>query len=178
MTSDQTVPDENNLWSDHPRPKYPLIRLKCARNTVCARSALETVSDQTLPDGSDLWWDRNHTINKTIVLPWPRPNPDHRSDDCALKITSDQTFVPWKVTPDKLLCGRDHLWSDSIALKIVWLGIEFTLNEFLYFYCNIFISQNLMFALLNSSKEKTIRKALLEKRKKRNRWEKIYFVCQ
>ena len=84
MTSDQTVPDESNLWSDNPRPKYPLIRVKSARNTLCARSALETVSDQTFPGRKDLWSDQNQTIVQKIVRPWPRQNPDHRPDDCAL----------------------------------------------------------------------------------------------
>ena len=67
VTSDQTVPDESNFWSDHPRPKYPLIRLKCAQNTMCALSGLETVSDQIFPDGMDLWSDQNQTIVQTIV---------------------------------------------------------------------------------------------------------------
>ena len=103
VTSDQTVPDESNLWSDHPRPTYPLIRLKGARNTVCALSALETLSDQTFPVGKDLWSDQNQTIVQTIVRPWPRPNPDHRSDDCVLIVTSDQTNVRSKVTPDQTI---------------------------------------------------------------------------
>ena len=90
---DQTVPDESHLWSDPPRPKYPLIRQKCARNTVCALSALETVSDQTFPDGKDLWSDHNQTIVQTIVLPWPSSNPDHCPDDCVLKSSSYQTIV-------------------------------------------------------------------------------------
>ena len=103
VTPDQTVPDESYLWSDPPRPKYPLIRLKCARNTVCALNALETVSDQTFPDGKDLWSDHNQTIAQTIVQPWPSPSPDHCPDDCALKITSDQTIVRSKVTPDQTI---------------------------------------------------------------------------
>ena len=103
VTPDQTVPDESYLWSDPPRPKYPLIRLKCARNTVCALSALETVSDQTFPDGKDLWSDHNQTIVQTIVRPWPSSNPDHCPDDCALKITSDQPIVRSKVTPDQTI---------------------------------------------------------------------------
>ena len=103
VTPDQTVPDESYLWSDPPRPKYPLIRLKCARNTVCALSALETVSDQTFPDGKDLWSDHNQTIVQTIVRPWPSSNPDHCPDDCVLKITSDQPIVRSKVTPDQTI---------------------------------------------------------------------------
>ena len=99
----QTVPDESYLWSDPPRPQYPLIRLKCARNTVCALSALEAVSDQTFPDGKDLWSDHNQTIVQTIVRPWPSSNPDHCPDDCALKITSDQPIVRPKVTPDQTI---------------------------------------------------------------------------
>ena len=105
VTSDQTVPDESYLWSDQSRPKYPVIRLMCTQNTVCALSALETVSDQTIPDGKDLWSDQNQTIVQTIVRPWPRPNPDHRPDDCALKITPDQTIVRSKVTPDQTIVG-------------------------------------------------------------------------
>ena len=95
VTSDQTVPDESNLWSDHHRPKYPLIRLKCAQTKV--------PSDQTLPGGKDLWSDQNQTIVQTIVHRWPRPNPDHRPDDCVLKITSDQTIARSKVTPDQTI---------------------------------------------------------------------------
>ena len=103
VTPDQTVPDETYLWSDPPRPKYPLIRLKCARNTVCALSALETVSDQTFPDGKDLWSDHNQTIVQKIVRPWPSQSSDHCPDGCALKITSDQTIVRSKVTPDQTI---------------------------------------------------------------------------
>ena len=36
----------NRLWSDRPRPKWPLIRRECARRSLCARSALEAASDQ------------------------------------------------------------------------------------------------------------------------------------
>ena len=97
------MPSGSDPWSDPPRPKYPLIRLKCARNTVCALSALETVSDQTFPDGKDLWSDHNQTIVQTIVRPWPSSNPDHCPDDCALKITSDQPIVRSKVTPDQTI---------------------------------------------------------------------------
>ena len=97
------VPYESDLWSDHPRPKYPLIRLKCARNTVCALSAIETVSDQTFPDEKELWSDQNQTIVQKIMRSWPRPNPDHRPDDCALKIASDQTVVRSKFNPDQTI---------------------------------------------------------------------------
>ena len=47
ITSDQTVPGKWDLWSDRPRPKWPLIRRVCARRSLCARSALEAASDQT-----------------------------------------------------------------------------------------------------------------------------------
>ena len=102
-TTQVEVPSGSDLWSDRARRKYPLIRLNRARNIVCALSALERVSDQTLPDGKDLWSDLNQTIVKTIVRPWPRSNPDHRPDDCALKISSDQTIVRSKVTPDQTI---------------------------------------------------------------------------
>ena len=72
--------DESNIWSDHPWPKYPLIRLKCARNTVCTRSALETVSDQNFPNGKDVWSNQNHTIARTICA-----QNHHWSDSIALK---------------------------------------------------------------------------------------------
>ena len=36
MTTDQTVSDKNDLWSDRPWLNYPLIRLSCARSSVCA----------------------------------------------------------------------------------------------------------------------------------------------
>ena len=105
VTSDQTMPDESNLWSDHPRPKYPLIRLKCARNTVCAPSALETVSDQTFPGVKDLWSEQNQTIVQTIV----------RSKPLLIRLLCVQ-----KSLLIRLLCAQNHLWSDSIALEIVW----------------------------------------------------------
>ena len=41
----QTVPDESDLWSDRPRPKWPLIRLSCAWNSVSAPSALKATSN-------------------------------------------------------------------------------------------------------------------------------------
>ena len=46
IASDQTVPEKWDLWSDRPRPKWPLIRRECARRSLCARSALEAASDQ------------------------------------------------------------------------------------------------------------------------------------
>ena len=92
LTSDQTVPDKSNLWSDNPRLRYPLIRLKCTRNTVCARSALETVSDQTFPDGNDLW-------------------SDHCPEDCATMAQSKP----------RRLCAQNHFWSDYLSLEIVRL---------------------------------------------------------
>ena len=101
---------QSNFRSDHPRLKYPLIRLK---------SALGTVFDQTSPDGKDLWSDQNQTTVQTIERPWPRLNPDHRPDDCALKTTSDQPLCAQKSILIRLLCARNHLWSDSIALEIV-----------------------------------------------------------
>ena len=145
VTPDQTVPDESYLWSVPPRPKYPLIRLKCARNTVCALSAQETVSDQTFPDRKDLWSDHNQTIVQTIVRPWPSPSPNHCSNDCALKITSDQTIVRSKVTPDQTIVRSKSPHRTNCY--------------------NIFILYKVMFALLYSSKEKTILKVLMLKKR-------------
>ena len=99
--------NESNLWLDRPRPKCPLIRLKTARNNVCARSALEVVSEQTLPDWNDLWWDWKQTIAQTIVQPRHRPNPEHCPDDCLLKINSDQTIVRSKVFSWSNYCALD-----------------------------------------------------------------------
>ena len=45
--SDQTTPDQSDLWSDFPRPKWPLIW----------PSQTKATSDQTFPDQSDLWSD-------------------------------------------------------------------------------------------------------------------------
>ena len=64
-----------------------------SKHRVRSRSALEVVSDQNSPDENDLWADQDQTIVRTIVRPWPRPNPEFCPDDCALKITSDQTIV-------------------------------------------------------------------------------------
>ena len=85
VTSAQTMPDKRSLWSDHPRPKYHLIGLKCSRNTVCAPSALKNVSDQTFPDGNDLWSERKQTIVKTFVRARPWPKADYHPDNCASK---------------------------------------------------------------------------------------------
>ena len=65
----------NRLWSDRPRPKWPLIRRECARRSLCARSALEAASNQAssrpkwplirqVPDHCP---DEFHTIVQTKV---------------------------------------------------------------------------------------------------------------
>ena len=79
ITSDQTIPDQSILWSDQSALKTP--------------SALDNVPDQTFPDGKHLWSDQNQTIFQTIVRPSPMPNPNHRPDGFALKITSDVIIV-------------------------------------------------------------------------------------
>ena len=83
VTSDQTVPDESKRWSDHPRRSWPLIRLMCAQNTVCAECALKMVPDHTIPirNWSLIRPKSDHC--QTIVQPWPRRNADHCPDDCA-----------------------------------------------------------------------------------------------
>ena len=92
VTSDQTVPDESNLWSDHPRRSWPLIRLMCSQNTVCAECALKMVSDHTIPIRNWSLIRPNSDHCQTIVQPWTRRNPDHCPDDCARQMTSDQTI--------------------------------------------------------------------------------------
>ena len=92
VTSDQTVPDESHLWSDHPRRKWPLIRLMCAQNTVCAECALKMVSDHTIP-----------IRNWSLI----RPKSDHGPDDCALQMNSDHTIPRPKVTPDQTIPIRN-----------------------------------------------------------------------
>ena len=34
IASDQTVPDKCDIWSDHPRTKWPLIRPGCALSAL------------------------------------------------------------------------------------------------------------------------------------------------
>ena len=104
----------------------------CARNTVCARIALKTVSDQTLPDGNDLCSDLNQTIVQTIArFRWTlirlypdqkgrwsdhflgifQPPPDHCPDYCA-------TMAQTKPRPlSRHLCTSDDLWSDYPRTK-------------------------------------------------------------
>ena len=43
MASDQTVPDKSDLWSDRLGLKCHLIRLSCARSSVCDLSALKNL---------------------------------------------------------------------------------------------------------------------------------------
>ena len=116
VTSDQTI--QVKVSFDQTK-----VRWKHRVRSKCARSALQTVSDQTFLDARDLWFDQNQTSVQTIVRPWTRPKPDHRTDDCALKITSDQTIVRSKVTPDqtilrskypliRLNCARSSLISE------------------------------------------------------------------
>ena len=116
VNSDDTVADEINPWSEHPRPKCPLIRRKCARNTGCARSALEMVCNQTFPDGKDLRSDQNQTILQTLVRPWRTPNTEHQPDHCALKITSDQTIVRSKSLLIRLNCTQNSLITEWFSL--------------------------------------------------------------
>ena len=99
IAPDQTVPDKWDLWSDRPRPKWPLIRRVCARRSSCARSALKAASDQT-----------------SSRPKWPliRQVPDHCPDEFQ---TIVQTRVRSKYSP-RLKCGRNHLWSDKSALEV------------------------------------------------------------
>ena len=99
IAPDQTVPDKWDLWSDRPRPKWPLIRRVCARRSLCARSALKAASDQT-----------------SSRPKWPliRQVPDHCPDEFQ---TIVQTRVRSKYSP-RLKCGRNHLWSDKSALEV------------------------------------------------------------
>ena len=84
--------DLGDLWSDRPRPQWPLIRLVCARSSLCARSALEAASDKTISDWSDLWSDKFQIIVQTKVR--SKHFPDHvirahREHMCAGR-SSDQ----------------------------------------------------------------------------------------
>ena len=155
VPSQVEVPSGSDLWSDHPRPNYPLIRLKLTQNNVCARSALETFSDRTFPDAKDLWSDQNQTIVQTIVRPWPGPNSDHRPGDGALQITPDQNNVRSKAPLIRLNCARYRPISE-------WV---FIMNEYCY---NIFILKKLMFTLLKSSNKRTTLKVLLLKKRQPN----------
>ena len=89
------------LWSEHPRPKCPLIRLNCARNTVCDL----TVSDQTFPDGKDLWSDHNQTILQTIV----------RSKSLLIR----------------LLCARNHLIEQILLKHIHFIQNDVCIINFI-----------------------------------------------
>ena len=73
-------PDRNLLWSDRPRPEWPLTRLVWARWSLCAGGALEVTSDHKFLDRKDLWSDKFHTIVQTKV----RSNCDHYKDACTL----------------------------------------------------------------------------------------------
>ena len=99
-TSDQAVPDESNLWSDHPKSKCPLIRLKRARNTVRAWSALKVVSNQTWPDGNELLTDQNQTIAKKIVRLW-----------LLSRLLSKHRLL------SRQLCAQNYFWSHYFALQ-------------------------------------------------------------
>ena len=150
------VPSGSDLWSDRARQKYPLIRLKCARNTVCARNCLL----------SDLSRQK---------CPLIRPKPDHFPEDCALKVKSDQTIVRSKITPDqtivrpkspliRLNCVRNSLISEWFSL---WTNF--------FNFVKIFSLKKVVFALLNSSTEKNLLKVLLKKQKPKC-WEKVYLL--
>ena len=114
VTSDQTLPNESNLWSDHPRPKYPLVRLKCARNTLCARSALETVSDQSFQDGKKLrlfpGWGPD--LNWFMI----RPGRAHH------RVFPDRNYRVWKEVRAhySLDDGLEMVWSEVILVWKVW----------------------------------------------------------
>ena len=101
--SQDRVPFGSDLWSNPAGPNCPLIRLKSACKTLCAR----IVYDQILQDANDLWSNRNQTIVQKIVRPWPRPNPEHSPADCALKTTSDRTFVRLKWPLIRLNCSQN-----------------------------------------------------------------------
>ena len=124
ITSDQTVPDKRDLWSDRPRPKWPLIRRVCARRSLCARSALEAASDQT-----------------SSRPKWPliRQVPGHCPDEFQ---TIVQTKVRSKYCP-RLKCARNHLWSEN----------DFEHEQISQYRYNILIS-SIMLSILYSTNKK------------------------
>ena len=100
VTADQTIPDQSVHWSG-----WSALETPCALGVP----SMLVVSDKTLPDGNYLWSDQNQTIVQTIAQPWPKPNPHNCSDNFCSK----SLLV-------RLLSARNSLWSDSIALEVVW----------------------------------------------------------
>ena len=100
-TSDQTVPDRSDLWSDDyaledhcaldVRSKPPLIR--------------------RVPDRSDPWSDKFQTIVQTSSRPLSRLECARNTvpDYSAVEITSDQTKVRSKLPLFRLKCVRNSL---------------------------------------------------------------------
>ena len=142
ITSDQTVPDKWDLWSDSPRPNWPLIRRVCARRSLCARSALEVASDQT-----------------SSRPKWPliRQVPYHCPDEFQ---TIVQTKVRSKYCP-RLKCARNHLWSEN----------DFEHEQISQYRYNIFIS-SIILSILYSTNKKTNPESIVNESKSKTKWSK------
>ena len=69
-----------------------LIRLTCALNFKCARTAPEVVSDKTFSGRIDPWTNPNTIILQTFVRPSTRPVSDHCPNVFTLEMASDQTI--------------------------------------------------------------------------------------
>ena len=147
ITSDQTVPDKWDLWSDRPRPKWPLIRRVCARRSLWARSALEAASDQT-----------------SSRPKWPliRQVPDHCPDEFQ---TIVQTKVRSKYCP-RLKCARNHLWSEN----------DFEHEQISQYRYNIFIS-SIILSILYSTNKKNNPESIVNESKSKKNDHKNYWVC-
>ena len=68
VTSDQTIPRQNILWSDYYALETPCALEKCAR--ICLWSDLSRRKWPLIRP--------SQTIVQMIVRSWTRPNPDHR----------------------------------------------------------------------------------------------------
>ena len=122
-TSDQTVPDRSHLWSDEcaledrcaleVRSNLPLIRLKCARNSLWSDwSSLEIAYDQT------------EVRSKSPLIRQKCARNHLWSDKSALEITSDQTKVRSKLPLFRLKCVQNIPISEWFS---TWTNLSISL---------------------------------------------------
>ena len=159
-------PDPNFCLIRLSRPKIPLIRLY--RPKVFWSDHLKTTIQtqiRTIAQTLIRLWSDSSALEEVMIRP-----------SCARSIYG-QTQFRLQLFMTRLKCARNKFRSESNSLEIVWSEKNFTYEKISQFCYNIFFSWKLMFAVFNSSKEKSIIKVLL-KETKPNCWEQILFSAQ
>ena len=116
-TSDQTVPDRNDIWSDEcaledrcaleVRSNPPLIRLECARNSLWSDWRALYIA-----------YDQSKVRSKSPLIRQKCARNHLWSEKSALEITSNQTKVRSKLPLFRLKCAqnspiREWFWTST-----------------------------------------------------------------